>query len=582
MSKYGLILSWAGSVIMLFLFAVPVYAVSNRTPGLTIDGASPALTENIRAYIGIDSESCSFDRPQRLLFVQRLNRDVHQAAKALGFYHLEYASEFIDKDGCWNLHLQVRPGEPVRVNRIDVQVTGSGEQDNAFRKYLADELPVNKGDKLDHSRYEKIKSDLSGIAISRGYFDAEFDVSELRINVGENVANIIIHYDTGQRLSFGEIRFPETVLSEEMLLRYRTFESGSPYNIEQVDELQSVLDDSQYFSRVRVEPKLDETVDGQVPVNVELTPRKQHAFSFGAGASTDTGPRVRFGYENRYLNAYGHRLNYDLTLSPVRSETKLDYKIPLSKPATRHLDLYTGILTEETDSSEQDTFTLGAGYTMALGNNWAQTIFLNYEREDFLVADVEETTDLLMPGVSWTKVKSDDPLYPLRGWRLYARFRTADEALGSDVSFYQTTVSAKTITKWGPGRMLLRVDAGATAVDDFNALPASVRFFAGGDNSVRGYDYESLGPVDENGEVIGGANLLVGSAEYDFRIGRQWSFAVFYDIGNAFDQGEVDYKRGTGFGLRWLSPVGPIRIDVASALDNDNEIRLHLSMGPDL
>ena len=576
-------LHYAGLIPVLFCFVVPVVADDNASPELIIKEAPAELADNIRAYLQLGTETCELSPLRQRALTGKLDKSIQNAAQAVGYYHLHYTSELNANEHCWSLTLNIDPGEPVSLDRIDVQVTGDGAKDNFFQNYLRDELPVKRGDRLNHGRYEKIKTDLSRIAEAHGYLKASFTASELRVDTSTNHAAIILHYDTGPRMVFGKVRFPETILSSDVLHRYLPFQEGDPYNIEQLNELQRALDDTRYFSRVGIQPELEQ-IDQQerVPVDIELVPNKQHAYQFGVGAATDTGPRIKFGYKNRYLNDRGHSLNYDLSLSPVRSETQLDYIMPLHRPASQHLNIYTGYLTENTDTSEQDTYTLGLGYTRINKPDWLQTVFLNFQREKFRVGDTEETTDLLIPGISWSKVKADDPLYPLHGWRLQARLRAASDKLGSDVTFYQASIAAKTVFKAGPGRFLLRLDTGKTETDNFDNLPASVRFFAGGDNSVRGYNYQSLGPVDENGDVVGGANLLVGSVEYDIRFARRWAIAAFYDIGNAFNENNKDYKRGAGLGVRWISPIGPIRIDFARALDNDHAFQLHLSMGPDL
>jgi translocation and assembly module TamA len=109
-----------------------------------------------------------------------------------------------------------------------------------------------------------------------------------------------------------------------------------------------------------------------------------------------------------------------------------------------------------------------------------------------------------------------------------------------------------------------------------------VRFFAGGDNSVRGYKFESLGPEDETGKVIGGSGLLTASFEYEHPLINRWSIAVFVDSGNAFTGSRFEPKTGAGVGARWQSPLGPVRIDLAFPLDDDEDARLHVSLGPDL
>ena len=132
-------------------------------------------------------------------------------------------------------------------------------------------------------------------------------------------------------------------------------------------------------------------------------------------------------------------------------------------------------------------------------------------------------------------------------------------------------------------RIIFRGEVGTTWKDDFNALPPSVRFFAGGDTSVRGYEYESLGPTDTDGEVIGGSSLAVASVEYEHPIVPRWSVAAFVDSGDAFDDSSFETNTGVGVGFRWQSPLGPIRVDVAKPFDGDDRgARLHISLGPDL
>jgi len=191
---------------------------------------------------------------------------------------------------------------------------------------------------------------------------------------------------------------------------------------------------------------------------------------------------------------------------------------------------------------------------------------------------------LLIPGVSWTRIDADSRIYTTRGSRLALSLQGAARGVLSNTSFAQADLQAKVIRSFGTGnRLIVRGEAGATYVSDFSRLPVSLRFFAGGDNSVRGYAYRSLGPTDASGAVIGGRYLLVGSVEYDRRIVGNWGAAVFYDAGNAFNSRPASLKRGAGVGLRWRSPVGMVRIDLASALSEPGHpLRLHISIGPDL
>jgi translocation and assembly module TamA len=183
-------------------------------------------------------------------------------------------------------------------------------------------------------------------------------------------------------------------------------------------------------------------------------------------------------------------------------------------------------------------------------------------------------------------VTEENPPRPLEGHRSNVQTRGAVEGIVSDTSFLQLYGNTKWVSGlWSGGRLLTRAEAGATLIDSLDSLPASVRYFAGGDTSVRGYAYNSLGPTDSLGGVVGGENLLVGSIEIDQKIAADWSMAVFVDSGNAYDAiADFDPATGVGIGIRWFSPLGPIRFDVAVPLESDapDAYRIHITLGPDL
>jgi translocation and assembly module TamA len=122
-------------------------------------------------------------------------------------------------------------------------------------------------------------------------------------------------------------------------------------------------------------------------------------------------------------------------------------------------------------------------------------------------------------------------------------------------------------------------------VGDFDALPPDLRFFAGGDRSIRGFDYQNIGEVNANGLIIGGEYLAVASGEYEYYFTEDWGAAVFVDLGDAFKD-HFSLNVGAGVGLRWKSPLGPIRVDVGFPVETElplqNSWRLHVLLGPDL
>jgi translocation and assembly module TamA len=209
---------------------------------------------------------------------------------------------------------------------------------------------------------------------------------------------------------------------------------------------------------------------------------------------------------------------------------------------------------------------------------------LSYQIEDYRIADTHDHTIEFIPGANWTRTWGQNFINTFDGLRFDLGMRGATQHLASDVSFFQLQGGIKAITPLGEhNRLISRGRLGSIWSRAFKELPSSLRFFAGGTQSVRGYAYQSLGPVDSNGNVVGGRHLMIGSLELEHSFNDKWGVATFYDAGNAYDNVNEPLKRGAGLGLRWRSPVGPVRIDLASALSRAGRPwKLHISIGPDL
>jgi len=551
-----------------------------QDPELEIVAADSALTANIRAHVQLPDLDCNASPIRLARFLPGIRQRVVRAGRALGYYRLQQTTRFELTDDCWRLLVEVDAGEPVLFGNIDVAVECHAD---LFRSATAD-LPINNGAQLNQSAYVRIKTNLSSLAVEQGFFDARFSRSALQIDLVSNTADVDLMFSPGPRYRIGDVNIEQTdSLSEEFIKRFLGLEAGAYYSSETLLGMRNSLNSSNYFANVSVSPLLDEAANQEIPVRVALTMRPQKVYSAGVGVTTDIGPRVRFDYEDRYRNRSGHSIEVNAGISPVQQNANASYSIPLSNPATESLDLSYGYLGEDTRSFNNDSAKVAATYRFINRWDWRQQMSLSLQHDESEVGGEVVAADFVIPGVTIDRTSADDALYPSRGWRLFAELRGASDTLLSSESFVQVNLAGKAIRSFGASRLLFRFDAGTTVTDDLDSLPTSIRYFAGGDQSVRGYRYETLGPENEAGDVIGGKHKLSVGLEYDFPVMDNWKLAVFADTGNAFnDFADYELKTGAGIGVRWLSPIGPIRVDVASALDDGNKLRLHVTMGPDL
>jgi len=562
------------------------------------EGDTKALQENILKNLTLNQQK---DHPRLSNSrIRRLHKQapeqIKQALQPFGYYDVNVTTELTPPEteqGVWIARYVIKLGEPLKLKAVDIQIDGEAQNDKAFQKQLAD-FPIKVGDTVNHPNYEKAKRVLRNLADERGYFDAKFIEHQLIVDETAQTANIDLSFDSKQRYRFGNVTFQQKLFlfDESLLRRFLTFETGDPYTGTALLAFKNSLAHSDYFSKVEVEvDRTSPTKDLHLPVAVALEPAKPNKFSAGIGYGTDTGPRGSIGWKRRYINRYGHRISTKAEVSEIRQSVTANYEIPTGRSIDNFVALTTGYKDEHTNTSESEVFLIGISKhhsRQIFNRKLSEVIGLEYRDEKYAIGSDTGHAKLLMPNANWSYIKADNRIHTLRGYKIHLDVRGALTNLGSNTSFLQTHLDLKWIRQiFKNGRIITRGEVGYSSVSllngDFHDLPPSIRFFAGGDRSVRGYDYQTLGPKNLEGQVIGGQNLLVGSLEYEHSILEKWSLAVFYDTGNAFSDFSEPVKQGAGFGIRWQSPVGPVRIDIATALsENDHPIRLHINIGPDL
>lgn len=550
---------------------------------IKIEGLENRLAANVRAYLSIEQEKTHKGlTPSRLRLLHKQAPDeIRQALRPFGYFTPTIEGSLEEQGDRYKLVYRIDAGRQVVLDEVDFQVSGEGARDER----LTAPFPLIKGDGLDLSIYEKAKQSRLSLALKLGYLDAHYQEHEVQVDLERGSARIRLHLESGMGFQFGEIRLQQNILDPEFLSRYLSFGTGDPYSHEKLLNLQSKLIDTDYFKQVEINSRRDQIEGRRIPVDIALSPNRKNRYRIGMGYSTDTGPRITLDWKRRRFGRQGHHMRSELRLAKPESSLSGEYIIPLQRPSLDYLSFGATINNYDMENTQGDRILLNATHSVGLERGWRRTLSLDYLFEDFIVGSQDDNAHLLVPGITWARLKGDSRQFIYKGKRLEFHLEGASDALLSTTSYLQFYTTNKFIHGFGKDwRLLARLELGATRADNLKDLPPSKRFYTGGDNSIRGFDFEELGPRDDNGEVIGGRYLAVGSLELERRLTGRWSTAVFVDGGNAYDsEFKAEAAYGVGLGLRWRSPVGPIRLDLAQGHYLDKrEWKAHVVLGPEL
>ncbi|MDX1404579.1 MAG: autotransporter assembly complex family protein [Woeseiaceae bacterium] len=572
----------------MFLFRFSFLLLALAMPGrllaeLVVSGVQPEIEQNVRAYVSLASEPCDAEPWRIRRRFRTIETETRRALEPFGYYRPEIAASLAQEEQCWQATLSIDPGSPVVLRNVEILIDGAAASDAAFAG-MKNPQALAPGTALRHANYDALKRNLQIVAADRGYIEADFLDSRLDVWPEQGVADILVHFDSGPRYRIGEIRVEQAFIDPALVTGYLDLQPGDYFDSNEIARAYRDLSDSAYFGSIAVVPVMDAAANQEIPLRVSLKPGTRIEYTIGVGASTDTGARLRTGFRNNRINQRGHRLIADLGVSPVVQGLTVEYRIPLGDPRREWFSITGALSNEDVDSFDNEAQRLGVRWTKAMSDTWLRTLGLDFINESFNIGTDVDTSRMVVPSIAFDHKKADRDIFPRRGRRFGVELRGTDQTLGSTTSYLQLLARLRLIRPLGAdNRIIARLNAGTTASSDFNELPPTVRFFAGGDESIRGFGYESLGPRDAAGHVIGGTNLLVGSIEYEHHLRGDFYGAVFVDAGNAFDDIDFNVEVGTGIGVKWRSPLGPIRVYLGYPLTKDDPgIRLHLRLGADL
>jgi len=568
---------------------------------IEVRGVDEELRANVLAYLSFDryrkSESLSADTLERLH--NRVEREVAAALKPFGYYEPKTHSELHDLgNGNWRVNVEIEPGPPILMDNVDVRVTGAGATDPLFVRITANPL-LRPGERLNHATYEKVKGDLQRTAANYGYLDARLLRNELRVDPEQHKADAFLEIETGARYRFGTTTIEQNVIDDALVRRYMRYEQDDPFDMTEILRTQFALDDSQYFSTVEVLPGEPDRTEHIVPISIHADANRRNRYSFGAGYGTDTDVRGTLQWEDRRINQAGHRFNVELKAASLQQSLESHYIIPIGDPALEKLAFATTYEKQKLADLDTEDFKFEPSITQVAGR-WQWVYFVTAANTTTRSAVQTRTDTLLIPGISVASVPQGYLGEALFSRALFAQLRGSHHVFGSDSDFLQLDLQSERVfditRKW---HLFLRGEVGASLVAEFSSLPGTVRFFAGGDRSVRGFGYNELSPVevvkdangnpvlDDKGNVItvktGGKHLLTGTVEFVRDLPRNFGVAAFFDFGNAFDHfgDPLEYSAGLGFRLRL--PVVTLGVDIAQPLSEPGAgPRLHINFSPKL
>jgi translocation and assembly module TamA len=283
------------------------------------------------------------------------------------------------------------------------------------------------------------------------------------------------------------------------------------------------------------------------------------------------------------VNNRAHKAGADVLYSQVKRQGSISYRVPLKNPASDALVFTGSRIEEDTDTADtqKNVFILESIHKV---DSWLRTVSVSYERERFTVGRESGLSRLTIPSLRYNYLPGEKPGAVPTRWQFDVQLKGAYKNLLSDTTFVQSVFTSGLRYKfWDKYTLVLRSDLGTTWVEDFSFLPASLRFFTGGDQSIRGYKYKSIGPVDDAGDVVGGEHLVVGSVELQRLVYKNWDVAAFFDAGDAFNDTHIRLKKGAGVGVGWNFSLASVRLYAANAIsDPDRPWRAHLIVGAQL
>ncbi len=556
--------------LILLITCFALFAKSNDSVSITIHGVSGKVEANVEKRL----TELQKLKPLSQFSLEEIREQVIQSLKPFGYFKSEAT---LQRPTAQQLIVTIHAGPQIMISRLKIELVGEGAHNPILRQAIKN-VPLMQGIPLFTEQYEQTKLKLLDASESQGYMRAGFKKSEILIDEEHDTAEITLILDTGPPYYFGQIQFNPTYINPKLLHRFVPFHPGQVYSGDKILQLNNDLSNSGYFSSVLVKPQITE--NPTVPVQIHTEPASKYSYTLGAGYGTDTGARGRAALHVVPVNRQGHKFNLMAQGSFVQNALQAQYIVPGNDPVHDQYSLTGNFSNLNYSAGYSNSFLISLAQQHRV-TNYQRTLSINTLYEGFHYALQQNTKQfLLYPKASLTFSKTQDLLFSPSGYNITINGLAANEALLSTINLAQASLDVKAAMRIEPIRLRLYGHAiqGFTAINNINQQPLSLALLLGGTDNLKAFSFNSIGPS----RIISYAGF-----EIQKETKKNWYLIAFYDAGAVYNPTPLASYYDAGGGLMWVSPIGPIKVGLAQAINgrwqrDSNGPRLVISMGPDL
>jgi translocation and assembly module TamA len=539
------------------------------------------LKDNLEISRRQSATDLSEDEVQRLVGIAP--NQMRSLLATEGYFSPTVTHELDRQTSPWTARYNIVPGPATTIDSIDITFSGAivdgAKADPARIDRMRRQWSLRVGDVFRQQAWDEAKSALLKALLVRDYPAAAITQSEARIDPVGAHATLTIAVNSGPAFTFGELQVEGLKrYARNMIDELNPIKPGEPYSQEKLNELQARVQDTGYFRSAFATVDIKPEQPNNVPIRLDLTENERKRLSLGLGFSTDAGPRTSVKWLDRNFLNRNWRLESELKVDRESRTIGADVYLPSLQNGWRPS---VGSHYERTDSEGEinDKTVTAARLTSPDKNDekvWAVALYTDHQQ---IGDDFENNREALLGSFTYTRRRVDNLIAPSRGYVASIELGAGPGGVINKQGLVRTvgrvTYLSPYYNRW---QAVLRAQVGQVFGAGRDTVPADLLFRTGGDQTVRGYGYNSLG-VAQDGAVVGGTVTAVVSAELVYRITPQWGAAVFTDAGNAADTWRnFHFAQGSGVGARWRSPIGPVNLDLAYGHDT-HDVRLHFSIG---